>query len=181
MRAVLWPDMIEIENDGIPLAAVHAARLVEDPSDVFGVAPPSRPRWPRRWPPRRRPPSMATHADDLAEKDLLIKSLGRGAFVRESCEAAPLALDVVELENHWVGLAAVGAWVRREVLEDMVFCAEAALRKGRARLCPVKIAPLPEVLPEAAAAAVLPAAECTERERDRAAAAASQSREVGDW
>jgi hypothetical protein len=101
--------------------------------------------------------------------------------VRESREAASLSFDVVELQDDWIGLAAVGARVPCEVLEHVAFRAEAALREGRAGLCPVKIASLTEVLAKAAAAAVLPATKCTERERDCASAAASQRREVGDW
>lgn len=65
-----------------------------------------------------RPPSMAVGTSNLALSNLTFEGRDRGFAVGELDHAVSLHADVVEIEHHDVGFAAVHAGGRLEVVSD---------------------------------------------------------------
>ena len=134
----LCPNVIEVQDDRIALAAIHAAAPPEDRLEVSEVASDRRVDVgaPRRLdrvappPPRAsgRASAVAVDADHLAPGDLLIDRNERGAGGDQRGDTRGLLRDVVELQHDRVALAAIDARVSAEVLRT---CARSDWMRAR--------------------------------------------------
>ena len=61
---------------------------------------------------------MTVRANDLALLDLGQHSFKWDGAVRKLADVDPLIPEVVELQNDWVGLAAVDAWMIQQIREE---------------------------------------------------------------
>lgn len=126
-RVAFDVDVIELEHHGIALAAVCACAAPQDVIDVSEIPLDAwrrirtyrRCRWRRAPPPGAHcsPTSMAVGAHDFASRHLGGQSLARGALRQQHRDACDLLADVVELENHRIGLSAVHARLATQVIE----------------------------------------------------------------
>jgi hypothetical protein len=166
-RCALGPDVVELEDDGVSLSAIYARVSAQDIEDVREV--------PRDVPVRVRarrnvrccgspppaadsgPTAMAVCADDLTSGDLGVDGPHRRCAGDQLRDARRLLAEMIELENHRIGIAAIDARVMTEVVEHP--CAQGSLSRqlGGVRLSSVCVASLAKVGGEAGPAPPLQA------------------------
>ena len=98
---------------------------------------------------------MAVRASHLASRDLRFETVARRPPSDQRAHERRLAGDVVEVQHADIRLAAVDAWMLREVLRHEPPCRRHARLSRRSALAPVLVSALAEVVTEALAAPVL--------------------------
>lgn len=157
--------VVEVEHHKIGLAAVAALAGRERGPDHTHISLLGREQLRIRidesivetpgWRPLSCSAAVAVHAGDLAVGDLRSDSPHRAAASYQSPDIPALAGEVVELEESYVGLPAVGAWVRRQVPLDVCASVPPTLSSCLPYLLTVPLAALTEVLSKARLAPVL--------------------------
>lgn len=144
-ECVLGSDVVELQDDGIPLSAVDARVLAKDLEDMSEVPRDVRTSVRARRDGRRcrappptpdgGPAAMAVCAHDLAPGDLGIDGFRRRRVGDQVGDVRRLLPDMIELQDDRVALAAVGARPSAKVSENVL------AHRLRARdLCGVRLA-----------------------------------------
>jgi hypothetical protein len=155
----LGPDVIELEHNGIALAAIDAAAAPKDRVEMGEVARDGRVcEWPPGWlgcvgssppPTSRGASSMAVDADDLATGDLLREDIELDALADQACDLGCLLADVVEFQHDRILFAAIQARVLAQKLQDVGSQLVLSRSLGRLRLIAMEPPTRPEVRGEA--------------------------------
>ena len=154
-RCALGPDVVELEDDGVSLSAIHARVAAQDieyvrevPRDVrirvrtrrnvrcCGAPPPAA---------DGGPTAMAVRADDLTSGDLGVDGPRRRCAGDQLRDARRLLTEVIELEDDRIGLAAIDARVMTEMVEYLGAQGSLSRQLGGVRLSSVCVASLAEV------------------------------------
>jgi hypothetical protein len=158
-RCALSPDVVELEDDGVPLSAIHAGVSARDIEDVREVPRHVRIRVRARRnvrcrgspPPAtdRGPSAMAVRADDLTSGDLGVDGPHRRCAGDQFRDARRLLAEVIELEDNRIGLSAIDARMMAEMFEHLGTQGSVSGQFGGVRLSSVCVASLAEVRSEA--------------------------------
>jgi hypothetical protein len=158
-RCALAVDVIELEHQRVALAAVSARRSTQDVIHVSevafdmsrGVRARQRLRGRCPMPPgtSRGPSPVAVCAHHLAPRDVGVDRLARCGLREHHRDARLLLADVVELEDHGIGFAAINARVASQVIEQLRSQSSLPRQLGGFRLLSVCVAALPEIRGEA--------------------------------
>lgn len=177
---MLGPEVVELEHDEVSCPAVHAAGLQplgdrrQLPMAAMGLSD-GLPEPPRPVPLSCAPP-MTARAHHLASRDLIHQPRKPHAVTHELADVARLRPDVIELEDDWIGLAAVCARCRREDVEDVSRRSGTPGLERGVRLPAMNVTARGEVITEAGFAPVLVSrAPAGERIEDEVALTAATS------